>query len=210
MHPDLQRTQIKLGKALRGFHQTNPYSFVDALDAPEASIVLQMQQAGHETPLLASDVISIIYGDGHRYANFRVGELLMLARLASLDDAARLARQIGGLDDIGDPAARIDDMDTSHAAAEGLSPLKMSELRKTILRTLYIEGEDGLTDIDLVRMCDGDQRRSTIRTRRSELVTHGFIRDSGERRHQEGSMRAVWVLTDKGRAEAEALMAGTP
>lgn len=214
MHPDLQRLQIKLHKALKEFRQTNPYAFTDALDSPEASVVLQLQQAGHETPLLASDVISIIYGDGHSYANFRLGELLMLARLGGpfLGEPPPRRRRRRGPHSSGEPGphTREDDPETSHEAAAGLSPLKMSAMRKTIMLIFLKEGEDGLTDIDLVRLYEGDQTRSTIRTRRNELERDwGYIEDSGRVRHQNGTNRVVWQLTEAGRAYAESLIGVT-
>ena len=176
-------------------------------------MVLQLQQAGRETPLLASDVISIIYGDGHSYANFRLGEVLMLARLGGpflgQEPPRRRRRRAHSSGEPG-PHTREGDPETSHAAAAGLSPLKMSAMRKTIMLIFLKEGEDGLTDIDLVRLYGGDQTRSTIRTRRSELERDfDYLRDSGRLRHQKGTNRVVWELTEKGRAYAESLIGVT-
>lgn len=205
MNPDLERTQIKLHKALRGFLQSDPYAFVDALDGSR-TLALTVD----DIPFKASDVVGIKYlWDNHepRHANFRLGELLMLGRLAR--DAPppphRKRRRPNTSGEPG-PHARGGDPATSHEAASQLSPRRLSAIRTMILRTYWIEGEDGLTDIDLVRRCDGDQRRSTIRTRRSELERdYGYVEDSGRVKFQEGSNRIIWQLTEAGKAEAKRL-----
>lgn len=94
--------------------------------------------------------------------------------------------------------ARGSDPDTSHEAAESISP-RLRELQELVLD--YAASQpDGFTDIDLNRHFD--THGSTYRTRRSELVAKGYIRDSGERRaygaNGTGRRHVIWQITIDG------------
>ncbi len=91
--------------------------------------------------------------------------------------------------------ARTHDPDTSHEAAESISP-RLRALQARVLA--YAASEpDGFTDRDL-EAAMGDSG-STWRTRRSELAAKGYIRDSGERRtHGTGRRHIVWIITSEG------------
>ena len=93
---------------------------------------------------------------------------------------------------------RSGDPDTSFEAAESISPLRMTELRRKVL--LIFARRIALTDFDLEIICEN--HGSTYRTRRSELVELGYVADSGQRLMQEGSNRIVWVITDLGQEMA--------
>lgn len=96
--------------------------------------------------------------------------------------------------------ARWSDPDTSHAAAEGVTP-NLRELQAAVLAFAYRCEPFGFTD-PAMNEHFGVQS-STYRTRRSELVEYGLIADTGERVKLGGKGRAhaVWRVTDKGRAE---------
>lgn len=94
--------------------------------------------------------------------------------------------------------ARASDPDTSHEAAQSVSP-RIRQLQKLVLD--YAASQpDGFTDIDLNRHFD--THASTYRTRRSELVARGYIRDTKERRAygQDGTGRRhiIWAITTEG------------
>lgn len=74
--------------------------------------------------------------------------------------------------------ARATDPDTSHEAAESISP-RLRELQRLVL-DFAAANPNGFTDIDLNRHFD--THASTYRTRRSELVAKGYIKDTGERK----------------------------
>ena len=90
----------------------------------------------------------------------------------------------------GRPAARTNDPETSHEAAESVQHVRESQA--FILGILATVGP--LTDEEInrevkrraVRMSD-----SGIRTRRSELVTQGRVEDSGLRRTTESGRRTI-------------------
>jgi len=87
--------------------------------------------------------------------------------------------------------ARRTDPPTSHQAAQRVTP-KLRPIQQKVLEALRVAGTRGLTDIELEEKCGS--HGSTFRTRRSELVTAGLVRDSGTKRYQAGSSRIVWVI----------------
>jgi len=94
--------------------------------------------------------------------------------------------------------ARASDPDTSHEAAESLSP-RLRQLQGLVLD--YAASQpDGFTDVDLNRHFD--THGSTYRTRRSELVAKGYVRDTGERRAYgpdgSGRRHVIWQITLEG------------
>lgn len=101
--------------------------------------------------------------------------------------------------------ARRSDPDTSHQAANDISPM----LRETQRQVLFFAakcGRSGFIDPDMGEHFGSIT--STWRTRRSELVGFGMIEDTGERATvgPRGRRFAVWRITDKGQAEAERLL----
>lgn len=86
---------------------------------------------------------------------------------------------------------RRTDPGTSFQAAAAVAP-KLREIQKVVLEHLRAAGARGMTDLDLQTEC-GDHG-STFRTRRSELVDLGLVRDSGRRLLQDGRKRIVWVI----------------
>lgn len=94
--------------------------------------------------------------------------------------------------------ARHRDPDTSHEAAESISP-RLRQLQALVL-DFAASQPDGFTDVDLNQHFD--THASTYRTRRSELVEKGFIRDSGERRaygeNGTGRRHVIWQITVEG------------
>ncbi len=95
--------------------------------------------------------------------------------------------------------ARRDDLDTSHAAAEEVSP-HIRELQAKVLDYARSRGRTGFTDVALNEHFETTS--STYRTRRSELVDKGLVEDSGERVALGGRGRkhALWRVTLKGLA----------
>jgi hypothetical protein len=94
--------------------------------------------------------------------------------------------------------ARRDDIDTSNAAAEEITP-HIRELQAKVLEYARSRGCDGFTDLDLNRHFSTTS--STYRTRRSELVGKGLVEDSGNRVCiGQGRRHALWRVTDKGLA----------
>lgn len=96
------------------------------------------------------------------------------------------------------PRARLTDPATSHAAANSVDRSQMSHAKRVIVTLLMLEGP--MTDEELLllwndRIADRISQ-SGLRTRRSELVDAGLVRDSGERRPLEsGRMAIVWEAT---------------
>lgn len=93
------------------------------------------------------------------------------------------------------PRARTTDPATSHAAARSVAHLRHNQA--VILSLLNLEGAQ--TDEELMLLWnDRIAERispSGLRTRRSELVDLGYVRDSGERRALEsGRMATVWEV----------------
>lgn len=105
----------------------------------------------------------------------------------------------------GDPGrahARVADPATSHAAAAAVG--RREELRATQVAVLEVFKEYGLMHDEVLvqryeeKMAEGKlpiQRPSGIRSRRSELVGQGLIRDSGDRVTLESNCKSnVWEL----------------
>jgi len=94
--------------------------------------------------------------------------------------------------------ARGTDPETSHEAAEAISP-RLRELQRLVL-DFAASAPDGFTDVVLNRHFD--THGSTYRTRRSELVEQGYIRDSGERHtygeNGKGRRHVIWQITVEG------------
>lgn len=94
------------------------------------------------------------------------------------------------------PRARRTDPATSHDAAASVNSLRHTH--QIIVTLLRLEG--GMTDEELLYLWnDRIAERispSGLRTRRSELVDMGMVRDSGECRPLEsGRMAIVWVAS---------------
>lgn len=110
----------------------------------------------------------------------------------------------GGVDRLGasEPRARETDPDTSHAAAESISP-KLRQLQADVLAFAAERAVQGFTHIDLNNHFRTTS--STYRTRCSELVEKGFIVDSGERHAYgpdgKGRRHVVWNITPEGATE---------
>jgi hypothetical protein len=83
---------------------------------------------------------------------------------------------------------------TSFAAASSVVK-KLRPIQEKVLAELRAAGAAGLTDLELEERCGS--HGSTFRTRRSELVDAGLVRDSGVKRHQAGSNRIVWVASQQ-------------
>lgn len=103
--------------------------------------------------------------------------------------------------------ARTGDPDTSHEAAESISP-RLRELQEAVL-DFAAGASDGFTDVAMNRHF-GTQG-STYRTRRAELVAKGYIRDSGERHtygeNGKGRRHIIWQITVAGLKAFEQLPA---
>lgn len=95
--------------------------------------------------------------------------------------------------------ARRTDPDTSHEAAEQITPM-VRALQIAVLEYAARCVPLGFTDPAMNEHFGVTS--STYRTRRAELVDMGMIADTGERRSLNGARRkhAVWTITDKGRA----------
>lgn len=93
--------------------------------------------------------------------------------------------------------ARRDDLDTSFAAAEEVTP-HIRELQALVLTYAKSCGLGWFTDVALNEHFETTS--STYRTRRSELVNKGLVGDSGERVALGGRGRkhALWRVTLKG------------
>lgn len=95
--------------------------------------------------------------------------------------------------------ARWSDPDTSHTAADNITPT-LRPLQAQVLAYAFGKGERGFTDPEMG--LDLESISSTYRTRRAELVDYGLIEDTGNRLSFGGRNRhAVWRITDTGRAE---------
>jgi hypothetical protein len=99
--------------------------------------------------------------------------------------------------EFGEAFARNTDPDTSHMAADEVSP-HVRDLQLKVLAYAADRGLGGFIDPDMNE--DFGVTSSTYRTRRSELVAKGMIEDTGERLAIGGAGRkpAVWRISDKG------------
>lgn len=96
------------------------------------------------------------------------------------------------------PRTRNTDPETSHQAVASISPLRMTENRKAVL-DLFAEAGPMIDEEFLDRYDRRDiephQSTSGLRTRRSELVMMGMLRDSGTRRaNRNGRECIVWEV----------------
>jgi hypothetical protein len=82
---------------------------------------------------------------------------------------------------------------TSFAAGAKVAP-KLRELQRRVLDELRKAHPQGLCDFELEERCGS--HGSTFRTRRSELVDLGLVKDSGQKRLMAGRQRIVWVLVE--------------
>ena len=103
--------------------------------------------------------------------------------------------------------ARIGDPDTSHLAAEDITP-RIRILQAAVLSFAASCRPFGFTDPAL--SAHFDTHSSTYRTRRAELVAMGMIEDSGERTciGVSGRKHAVWRITNRGWAKHLELAVG--
>ncbi len=84
---------------------------------------------------------------------------------------------------------------TSREAAERIRPVS-SVGRQLVYDALFASGDRGLTDAEIRQMTG--LASDTARPRRRELVTGGYVRDSGrERPSPSGRAMVVWVCTSK-------------
>jgi hypothetical protein len=86
--------------------------------------------------------------------------------------------------------ARRTDPSTSHEAAAEVTK-KLTAYQESVMNLFLIRGE--MTDVDLQNYY-GLSAGSTFRTRRSELVKMGKLRNSGRKRVQDGSNRIIWEI----------------
>jgi len=92
------------------------------------------------------------------------------------------------------PVARHTDPSTSHEAAQSVKDVRKSQ------QAIYalIQALGGATDEELVRRVRSagiPMSESGVRTRRSELVKHGLVVDSGERKRTVAGRRTiVWTV----------------
>lgn len=99
--------------------------------------------------------------------------------------------------------ARATDPETSHAAAASVRDLRASQF--AVLKVLRTRPAHGFTDEELIAAYERAMARnlsypfqtgSGIRTRRSELVTQGFVEWSGVKRPlTTGRSARVWCVT---------------
>jgi hypothetical protein len=92
------------------------------------------------------------------------------------------------------PHARITDPETSHEAAESVT--NITPLKQEILQRLMTP----MTDADLYELLRTGSRlivtESGVRSRRSELVQAGLVRDTGARQKlKTGRNAIVWETT---------------
>lgn len=102
--------------------------------------------------------------------------------------------------DLFDPAAnpalaRHDNPRTSRDAAASLTPDKLTDLQRTVLRVLKA-APDGLTTFEIGEACGIE--RDTISPRIRPLVLAGLVQDSGHTRIPEGRTRKaiVWRIKE--------------
>lgn len=93
--------------------------------------------------------------------------------------------------------ARHGDPETSHEAAESVSP-HVARMQRAVLQYAGDPASaDGFTDVGLNKAFE--TTGSSYRSRRAELVAKGFIRDSGERHtygeEGKGRRHIIWVIT---------------
>ena len=89
--------------------------------------------------------------------------------------------------------ARTTDPDTSWAAARSIDNEALRASQQQVLEILRKHGP--LTDEAIYRYVNGEQSVSGARTRRSELVDAGLVRDSGARaRTAAGRQTIVWEV----------------
>jgi len=96
--------------------------------------------------------------------------------------------------------ARRTDVETSHEAARSVGELRPKQ--RAVLRVIRLAGR-ALTDCEIadayaramIEPSVPDQSESGLRTRRSELVKAGLVKDSGSRTRLASGRRAVcWVV----------------
>src|SRR5574337_68439 len=93
--------------------------------------------------------------------------------------------------------ARRSDPRTSHEAAAGFSEDKLTEIQRDVLDYFrrFKSGSDEDLYEYLVRSKKYLATQSTLRTRRSELVRKGLLRDSGKRlKNAGGHSMIMWEL----------------
>lgn len=86
--------------------------------------------------------------------------------------------------------ARRTDPSTSHEAARKFTAKKLTEVQEQVL--LLFKTRRELTDWELEQAFNFSG--STHRTRRSELVERGLVRNSGRRKFQANSNRIIWEI----------------
>jgi len=87
--------------------------------------------------------------------------------------------------------ARHGDPITSHQAADSVS--KISEKQRLILNLFKWGGP--MTDSTLITLLGGVMSESGARSRRSELVHDGYLKDSGVKKMlASGRMSIVWAI----------------
>ncbi|HUW00793.1 MAG TPA: hypothetical protein VMW08_00440 [Acidimicrobiales bacterium] len=90
---------------------------------------------------------------------------------------------------------------TERAAALAVMP-NTGTVRLEVLERIAAAGDDGRTHPELEEVLKGRAAPSSVRTRCSELVTGGWVRETAETRPTAAGLDAtVWKLTEKGRAE---------
>lgn len=94
--------------------------------------------------------------------------------------------------------ARRSDPSTSHEAAAKHTAASLTEKQQIVLAAFRERRQ--MTDADLqdhlrsIGIIKDGKNGSTYRTRRGELVDLGRVRNSGRRKHQEGSNRIIWEI----------------
>lgn len=93
--------------------------------------------------------------------------------------------------------ARATDPNTSWQAAQSIAPEDLRDSQVQVLEILRKHGP--LTDEAIYRYVNGEQSVSGTRTRRSELVDAGLVRDSGARATTAaGRNTIVWEAVERG------------
>ncbi len=95
----------------------------------------------------------------------------------------------------GEAHARASDPQTSHDAAEAVTP-GLGAIQQRV-EAFAKRQRHGFLDIDLTEALD-DLGPSTVRTRRAELVARNVVLDSGRREKPDGATSAhtVWIHRD--------------